>query len=118
MRLVERREKTLFEKMQSRSKISLQTEQIGPLAIGVGSLDSEYLTERLCLKTRAGNLPKSQLRVALRIFRRTEKLTMVTRDTRSAGKSTEGSLVERNILENGRQHEKAEIRKGDRRESG
>ena len=48
VRLVERREKTLFKEMQSRSEFSLQTEQIGTLAIGIGSLDSEDLIERLC----------------------------------------------------------------------
>lgn len=45
LRLVERRQQALLEIMQTSPELALQSKQVGPLAIGVGSLDTENLVE-------------------------------------------------------------------------
>lgn len=56
LRLVERRQKALLEGVELGSELALETKEVGSLAVGVGSLDSKDLVERLSLQTRTSDL--------------------------------------------------------------
>lgn len=56
VRLVQRREQRLLEEVETGAELALEAEEIRALPVGVGSLDSEDLVERLCLKTGACDL--------------------------------------------------------------
>jgi hypothetical protein len=101
LRLVESREQALLEVVEAGAELALQTKEVGAFLVDLGTLNTKNMSERLRLKTSTSDLYE-RLSVRGRQKRkrrkRTEKLTIVTRELRSAANSTDGSRVERNML--------------------